>query len=168
MRSRSTSSSRATKFAAQVDTTPIAIQPGSGMSSILKTTEHVSNCLLFSHCTLQENLFHNPWQLLIATIFLNRTGGERAIPLALAFLESYPEPATVLEASVEDVAEFLKPIGLSNTRARTIKRFTREYYINTYECILQLAFFCLLFTLNFGTSQCHTFIKPQSFWKVSQ
>ena len=73
-------------------------------------------------------MFHNPWQLLIATIFLNRTGGERAIPLALAFLESYPEPATVLEASVEDVAEFLKPIGLSNTRARTIKRFTREYY----------------------------------------
>ena len=75
---------------------------------------------------LQENLFHNPWQLLVATIFLNRTGGERAIPLALAFLEKHPKPAAVLETPVEDIAEFLKPIGLSNTRARTIKRFTRK------------------------------------------
>ena len=69
-------------------------------------------------------MFHNPWQLLVATIFLNRTGGERAIPLALAFLEDYPDPTTVLEAPVEDIAEFFKPIGLSNRRARTIKRFT--------------------------------------------
>ena len=77
-----------------------------------------------SFCISQENLFHNPWQLLVATIFLNRTGGERAIPLALAFLEDYPDPTTVLEAPVEDIAEFFKPIGLSNRRARTIKRFT--------------------------------------------
>ena len=74
-------------------------------------------------------MFHNPWQLLVATIFLNRTGGERAIPLALAFLDKYPEPATVLEAPVKIIADFLKPIGLSNTRARTIKRFTRKYCI---------------------------------------
>lgn len=75
---------------------------------------------------MQENLFHNPWQLLVATIFLNRTGGGRAIPLALAFLEKYPDPATVLEAPEQDIAEFLKPIGLNNRRARTIKRFTRK------------------------------------------
>ena len=112
-------------------------------------------------------MFHNPWQLLIATIFLNRTGGDRAIPLALAFLESYPEPATVLEASVEDVAEYLKPIGLSNTRARTMKRFTREYYINSYEYILQLAFFVFYSQpRHFYISYFHQAFKYT--WKFSQ
>ena len=79
-----------------------------------------------SFIATQENLFHHPWQLLVATIFLNRTGGERAIPLALAFLERYPVPTDVLEASTSEIADFLKPIGLNNARARNIKRFTRK------------------------------------------
>jgi hypothetical protein len=89
---------------------------------------------------IQENLFHRPWQLLVATIFLNRTGGARAIPLALEFLERYPTPAEALEAPLEDIAEILRPIGLNWRRARTIQRFTRER-----NCISVTAF--LIFTL---------------------
>ena len=36
---------------------------------------------------VQEHLFHDPWKLLVATIFLNRTSGKKAIPLLWEFFE---------------------------------------------------------------------------------
>ncbi len=75
---------------------------------------------------IQEDLFHDPWKLLVATIFLNRTGGERAIPLLLRFLERWPRPEAVLAADEGEIAALMQPIGLNNRRARVIKRFSGE------------------------------------------
>ena len=44
------------------------------------------------HHLIQESLFHDPWKLLIATIFLNRTSGKQAIPLLWVFFEMFPDP----------------------------------------------------------------------------
>ncbi len=80
------------------------------------------------YCLIQEILYHDPWQLLIATIFLNKTSGRVAVPLVINFLEKYPNPVSILEAPEEDISEFLQPIGLHYRRARVIKRFTGESY----------------------------------------
>ena len=62
--------------------------------------------------------------MLIATIFLNRTGGDRAIPLALTFLNKWPNPETLSQASEDEIAEHLRPLGLHRRRAKVIIKFT--------------------------------------------
>ena len=78
---------------------------------------------------VQESLFHNPWQLLIATIFLQRTKGEMAIPLIHKFFEKWPRPKDVLQAALNDIACLIQPIGLNKRRAFVIKKFTGNYCI---------------------------------------
>merc|ERR1712223_978434 len=72
---------------------------------------------------IQEELYSEPWKLLLATIFLNKTNGKVALPLFWDFLTKWPNPESVCEASEEDIATFLQPIGLYNRRARVVKRF---------------------------------------------
>eukprot|EP00088_Acartia_fossae_P069566 TRINITY_DN911_c0_g4_i2.p1 TRINITY_DN911_c0_g4~~TRINITY_DN911_c0_g4_i2.p1 ORF type:complete len:188 (-),score=25.51 TRINITY_DN911_c0_g4_i2:583-1146(-) len=76
---------------------------------------------------IQEKLYSEPWKLLIATIFLNKTNNKVALPLLEIFFEKYPSTDSILEAKLEDLQELLKPIGLYNTRAYKIIRFTHEY-----------------------------------------
>ncbi|RKO83979.1 hypothetical protein BDK51DRAFT_52837 [Blyttiomyces helicus] len=44
------------------------------------------------HALVQEELYANPWALLVATIFLNKTRGDVAKPKLLEFLEKWPCP----------------------------------------------------------------------------
>ncbi|KAG8516929.1 Methyl-CpG-binding domain protein 4, partial [Galemys pyrenaicus] len=73
---------------------------------------------------IQETLFHDPWKLLIATIFLNRTSGKMAIPVLWEFLEKYPSAEVARAADWRDVSELLKPLGLYDLRAKTIIKFS--------------------------------------------
>ncbi|XP_029390932.1 methyl-CpG-binding domain protein 4 isoform X2 [Mus pahari] len=73
---------------------------------------------------VQEILFHDPWKLLIATIFLNRTSGKMAIPVLWEFLEKYPSAEVARTADWRDVSELLKPLGLYDLRAKTIIKFS--------------------------------------------
>jgi len=76
---------------------------------------------------IQESLYAEPWRLLVATIFLNKTNGRIALPLLENFFERYPTPKAVLDAETLELSSFLKPIGLNNTRGKIIKRFTQEF-----------------------------------------
>lgn len=74
---------------------------------------------------IQEQLYHDPWKLLVATIFLNRTRGDVAIPLLMAFLTRWPHPCIILNcAKEEEIAELLQPLGLHRKRAHIIKKFS--------------------------------------------
>lgn len=53
---------------------------------------------------IQESLFHDPWKLLIATIFLNRTSGGKAIPVMWDFLKRYPNPEITRMADWKQIA----------------------------------------------------------------
>ncbi|KAK3913097.1 Methyl-CpG-binding domain protein 4 [Frankliniella fusca] len=76
---------------------------------------------------IQEDLFHDPWQMLIATIFLNATSGKIAIPLALEFLKRWPTPQLARQAKVDDILDLIEPLGFGRTRAAIILRFSHEY-----------------------------------------
>ncbi|BFZ08170.1 hypothetical protein BsWGS_11209 [Bradybaena similaris] len=78
-------------------------------------------------CLVQESLFHDPWKLLVAAIFLNKTTGRQAIPTLWKFLNHYPTPEQARDADEETVANILFPIGLNYSRAKTIIRFSDEY-----------------------------------------
>ncbi|XP_051011089.1 methyl-CpG-binding domain protein 4 isoform X2 [Acomys russatus] len=87
---------------------------------------------------VQETLFHDPWKLLIATIFLNRTSGKMAIPVLWEFLEKYPSAEVARTADWRDVSDLLKPLGLYDLRAKTIIRFSDEYLTKPWRYPIEL------------------------------
>ncbi|XP_064098449.1 methyl-CpG-binding domain protein 4-like isoform X2 [Macrobrachium nipponense] len=78
---------------------------------------------------LQEVLYHDPWKLLVGTIFLNRTTGEEALGknILWKFLDKWPTSEEACKAKWEDIAELIQPLGLHEKRAKMIIRFSEEY-----------------------------------------
>lgn len=76
---------------------------------------------------IQESLFHDPWKLLVATIFLNRTTGKKAIPIMWEFFKKYPDPEVTRMADWKGIAEILQPLGLHEKRAKIIIRFSEDF-----------------------------------------
>ncbi|XP_033647792.1 methyl-CpG-binding domain protein 4-like [Asterias rubens] len=76
---------------------------------------------------VQESLFHDSWKLLVATMFLNRTTGVKAIPVLWKFFESWPNAEVTRKADWTDMVELLHPLGLHLKRAQMIVRFSDEY-----------------------------------------
>nr|XP_006631030.2 PREDICTED: methyl-CpG-binding domain protein 4 [Lepisosteus oculatus] len=87
---------------------------------------------------VQETLFHDPWKLLIATIFLNRTSGKMAIPVLWEFFGRYPSPEVARVSDWKEMAELLKPLGLNELRAKTIVRFSDEYLTKHWKYPIEL------------------------------
>ncbi|XP_053149629.1 methyl-CpG-binding domain protein 4 isoform X2 [Hemicordylus capensis] len=87
---------------------------------------------------IQETLFHDPWKLLIATIFLNRTSGKMAIPVLWEFLKKYPSPKVARTANWKEMSELLKPLGLYELRAKTIIKFSDEYLVKQWKYPIEL------------------------------
>ena len=62
---------------------------------------------------IQESLFHDPWKLLIAAIFLNRTKGGKAIPVMWEFFKRFPNPEVTRMADWRQIAGTLRERLLS-------------------------------------------------------
>lgn len=67
---------------------------------------------------VQERLSHDPFRLLIAVIFLNKTRGSVALPVFYELMQRYPTPADLAAANQEDVVEIIQHLGLQNQRAK--------------------------------------------------
>ena len=67
---------------------------------------------------VQERLSHDPFRLLIAVIFLNKTRGSVALPVFYKLMQRYPAPADLAAANQEDVVEIIQHLGLQNQRAK--------------------------------------------------
>ncbi|XP_063436009.1 uncharacterized protein DDB_G0283697-like [Mytilus trossulus] len=76
---------------------------------------------------VQESLYHDPWKLLIGTIFLNRTTGTAAIPLLWKFFNKWSNPDEARRADPAAVSKLLTPLGLHTKRAQIIIRFSDEF-----------------------------------------
>ncbi|NWX42483.1 MBD4 protein, partial [Steatornis caripensis] len=87
---------------------------------------------------IQETLFHDPWKLLIATIFLNKTSGKMAIPVLWEFFKKYPSPEITRTADWKEMSELLKPLGLYELRAKTIIKFSDEYLSKQWKYPIEL------------------------------
>ena len=68
---------------------------------------------------VQEALAHDPFRLLLAVIFLNKTRGHVALPVFYELTERYPTPADLAAANSDDVVEIIQCLGLQNQRAAT-------------------------------------------------
>jgi len=84
----------------------------------------VGSCLPFpplsapSFGLIQEKLAHDPFRLLIATIFLNRTRAEVAIPVLYNVFDKYPTVDALAKADIDHIVSMIRRLGFQNSRAR--------------------------------------------------
>jgi len=76
---------------------------------------------------IQEQLYEDPWKILVACIFCNLTRRNTAEPLIWDYFKKYPDPQSASKASLKDLQEFLKPLGLSSRRANALIKMSKEY-----------------------------------------
>ncbi|KAL8857724.1 MAG: hypothetical protein Q9178_005759 [Gyalolechia marmorata] len=67
---------------------------------------------------VQESLQSNPFHLLIAVIFLNKTRGAVAMPVFYTFITRFPNPSSLASADLPEVVSFFQNLGLQNQRAK--------------------------------------------------
>jgi len=87
---------------------------------------------------VQEKLFSQPWKLLVATIFLNKTNNKVSLPILWQFFEFWPSAEAASQADPSQVAKLLQPMGLHNLRAKTIIRFSWEFLNISWRYPIQL------------------------------
>ncbi|EXJ96288.1 hypothetical protein A1O1_01414 [Capronia coronata CBS 617.96] len=86
-----------------------------------------------SHTTfglMQERLAHDPFRLLIATIFLNKTPGERAMPIFYQLMSRYPTPADLAGAEVSEITSMIYGLGFQNQRAKKCVAMAKAWLAN--------------------------------------
>ncbi|KAJ9627557.1 hypothetical protein H2204_009596 [Knufia peltigerae] len=76
---------------------------------------------------MQERLAHDPFRLLIATIFLNKTPGERAMPVFYQLMSRYPTPLALSKAQAGDITSIIYVLGFQNQRARKCVAMARAW-----------------------------------------
>lgn len=76
---------------------------------------------------LQEELRDDPWKMLVACIMLNLTSFKQVRPVIWSFFEKYPNADILSAVDVDELAEFLTPLGMQHRRARTLIRFSQEW-----------------------------------------
>lgn len=73
----------------------------------------------------------DPWEVYIAEILLQRTRGDAVERVYTEFLETFPDPESLMHADEEEIADKVRSLGFVNHRTRTLKEvgelFTKEY-----------------------------------------
>jgi len=66
------------------------------------------------------------WAVLAAAMLLRKTTTSQVVKVYGEFLRRYPTPAALASASVEELRELLKPLGIENQRAQLFKRLAEK------------------------------------------
>lgn len=67
---------------------------------------------------VQEQLAHDPFRLLIATIFLNRTRGAVALPVLFHVFDQFPTIESMATADPASLVSMIRCLGFQNQRAK--------------------------------------------------
>ncbi|KAL8935485.1 MAG: hypothetical protein Q9211_004682 [Gyalolechia sp. 1 TL-2023] len=79
---------------------------------------------------VQESFASNPFHLLIAVIFLNKTRGAVAMPVFYAFITRFPHPASLAAADLDEVVGFFQNLGLQNQRAKKCIALAKAWLVH--------------------------------------
>ena len=76
---------------------------------------------------IQEKLWREPFWLLIAVTFLNKTTGRAAVPIFWALKERYPTPEALAEAKQEDLHDMIYHLGLQRQRSKKLIKIAKAW-----------------------------------------
>ena len=81
---------------------------------------------------VQESYFGDEWKILVCCILLNLTTHKQVRKVLPFLFKRYPEPDFMALADEEELRLLLQPLGLSNKRAKTLMRFSKEYLTSSW------------------------------------
>jgi len=76
------------------------------------------------YCLIQEELRGNPWRLLVACMMLNQTSIKQVRPIIWDFFVRWPTASAAASADVDEMADFIRTLGLQNRRAALIVKMS--------------------------------------------
>lgn len=79
---------------------------------------------------IQEKLWDQPFWLIIAVTFLNKTAGRAAAPIFWSLKELYPTPEALSQAKEKDLVDMIGTLGLQNQRARRLILISKTWLEN--------------------------------------
>ncbi|XP_030748016.1 uncharacterized protein LOC115876371 [Sitophilus oryzae] len=90
------------------------------------------------HNLIEELLYHDPWSLLVATIFLNKTSCSAARPFVFWFLDENPNPHVVLKKNYEDLETYFGFLGLQKIRSMQVWRMSYDFLYKDWTRVSEL------------------------------
>eukprot|EP00898_Chlorokybus_atmophyticus_P008165 jgi/Chlat1/834/Chrsp104S01175 len=87
---------------------------------------------------IQEQLYQDPWKVLVACMLLNKTSGKVVHQVIWNLFKIAPTPEATVKLPVETISEVIRPLGLYNIRAKSIKRMSEDYIKRDWTSVLQL------------------------------
>ena len=76
---------------------------------------------------LQEIYQPDGWKMLTCCMLLNLTNRKQVDTIRDELFSKYPTPKDMMNANQSELAELLKPLGLYNRRAKSLKRMSEGY-----------------------------------------
>lgn len=76
---------------------------------------------------IQEDLWPDPWRILVACIMLNQTSRKQVECVLPEFFERWSTPESFIDADPLDVRDVIKSLGFGNRRTAALKFMTRDF-----------------------------------------
>ena len=76
---------------------------------------------------LQEIYQQDGWKMLTCCMLLNLTNRRQVDVIRDELFKRYPTPKDMMNANQSELAELLKPLGLYNRRAKSLKKMSQGY-----------------------------------------
>jgi len=67
------------------------------------------------------------WEHIVGVIMLNQTGRKPVKYVLPKFLKKFPNPTSLLNSTVEEVIDIIKPLGMYNIREKRLRRMSEDY-----------------------------------------
>ena len=82
---------------------------------------------------LQEEINLDPWKIFVCCIFCNLTKRVSAEPYFRKVMSRWPNPFDLANATEEEVAIMIAPLGLSNRRAKALIKMSNDYLTKKWQ-----------------------------------
>jgi methyl-CpG-binding domain protein 4 len=87
---------------------------------------------------LEEELWQDPWRLLLACLLLNKTSGKQVRLVLWDLLALCPTPAAAVTADTDAIRAIIQPLGLHNKRAVAVQKLSDDFMNKEWTCPTQL------------------------------
>lgn len=87
---------------------------------------------------IQEQLYTDPWKVLVACMLLNQTSGRQMHKVIWTLFDLCPTPEKAVSTETARIAEVIHSLGLQNKRAKMIQRFSAEYAQGSWTNVMEL------------------------------
>ncbi|KXS98529.1 hypothetical protein AC578_5508 [Pseudocercospora eumusae] len=76
---------------------------------------------------IQEKIWNEPFWLIIAVTFLNKTAGRSAVPVFWKIRQKWPQPYLLAQADSDELLRMIHHLGLQNQRCKRIKQIAHAW-----------------------------------------